>query len=41
MVAWAWVRAGRGALFRYGAVNMERGLEIEFGIPTAGSVSRG
>jgi effector-binding domain-containing protein len=25
--------------FRYGAVDMERGLEIEFGIPTAGSVS--
>jgi effector-binding domain-containing protein len=25
--------------FRYGAADMERGLEIEFGIPTAGSVS--
>ena len=25
--------------FRYGSVDMERGLDIEFGVPTAGSVS--
>ena len=35
----AWVSAGGCSFFKYNVVDIERGLEIEFGIPTANAVT--